>query len=324
VSEPLRLRAHAKVNLSLRVGALGDDGYHPLATVFQTVSLCDLLYARRIDEGDGGPPDAATPLRLSVAGAELPADNTVVRAVRLLAEEARRRGVDPAGLDMRLLKRVPAGAGLGGGSSDAVAALAAAARLWGLRCDPVDPDGALRRIAAEIGSDVPFFLHGGTALGTGRGTRIAPLTPLPQTWLVIAAPDVHVGTPAAYAAFDRRAAVAAAEAGDLVPPTGAPQAPPYAPVLDASWMGNDLTEAVSGLAPEVAQVAARLRRLGAALAQMTGSGAASFGVFAGRREAARAAARLRAEGLWAGAFVSITGDRHRRGLFGPGDAPRGV
>jgi 4-diphosphocytidyl-2-C-methyl-D-erythritol kinase len=323
VSEPLRLRAHAKINLALRVGPLDEDGYHPLATVFQTVSLCDLLYARRLEGGDGERPDAATPLRLRVAGAELPADNTVTRAVRLLAAEARAAGVAPVALDMRLVKRVPAGAGLGGGSGDAVAALAAAARLWGLPCNPLEAGGVLQRVAAEIGSDVPFFLYGGTALGTGRGTRIAPLEPLPRTWLVIAAPDVHIATPAAYAAFDRRAAVAAAEAGDLSPAAEPPQAPPYVPSLDPSWMGNDLAPAVYGLVPEVGEVCDRLRRLGAAVAQMTGSGAASFGAFATRRQAARAAARLRAQGIWAGVFVSVTGDRHRHGLFGPDDRSRG-
>lgn len=317
MSGPLRLRAHAKVNLALRVGSVGDDGYHPLATVFQTVSLCDLLYARRGDESSGDPPDPAMPLRLRVAGAELPVDNTVARAVRLLAGEARATGVDPVPLDMRLIKRVPSGAGLGGGSSDAVAALAAAARLWGLRCDPLESGGVLQRVAAEVGSDVPFFLFGGTALGTGRGTRIAPLESLQQTWLVIAAPGAHVSTPEAYAAFDRRAAVAAAEAGDLSPAAEAPQPPPYVPSLDPSWMGNDLAPAVYGMVPEVGEVCDSLRRLGAAVAQMTGSGAASFGAFANRRQASRAAARLRAEGIRAGAFVSITGDQHRRSLFGP-------
>ena len=317
----LRLRAHAKVNLALRVGAAGADGFHPLATVFQTVSLCDVLYAWRVDRAHGARPGegpaAALPLRLRVVGADLPADNTVSKAVALLAAEVLEHGIEPAPLHMRLLKRTPMGAGLGGGSSDAVAALAACVRLWSVDAGLLQATGALPRIAAQIGSDVPFFLLGGTALGTGRGTRVEALDSLPPVWLVVAAPHLHVPTPNAYAAFDRRAArTAAALADSGLPPAGAPPLPPYEPRLDPAWMGNDLAAAVCEMHPEVGGVRRRLRDLGADPAQMSGSGAASFGAFANRRAAARAAAALRAEGVWAGAFVSISGSQHRRGLFG--------
>jgi 4-diphosphocytidyl-2-C-methyl-D-erythritol kinase len=320
VSDALRLRAHAKLNLALRVGAVRDDGFHPLASVFQTISLCDLLYARRVDGagggGDTGDAGAGHLLRLRVAGAELPADNTVGRAVRLLAEEARRQGVEPAPLAMRLVKRVPLGAGLGGGSSDAVAALAACVRLWGLDRARLEASGALHRIAARIGSDVPFFLVGGTALGTGRGTRIAPLEPLPSTWFVVAAPDVQVSTAAAYAAFDRRGAIAAAEGGDSAPAATAPSPPAYRPGLCSEWMGNDLAEVVARMHPEIEEVRQRLLQLGAEVAQMSGSGAASFGSFGGRREASRAARRLRSQDVWARACASVGSRRQRRSLFG--------
>jgi len=327
VTGMVRLRAHAKINLALRVGPLGDDGFHPLATVFQTLSLCDLLYgcrAERVAAGGGceatGTACGDALLRLRVDGAELPADNTVSRAVALFADEVRARGIEPARLHVRLVKRAPLGAGLGGGSSDAVAALAMCARLWNLGDDLSQWSDALQRIAARVGSDVPFFLHGGTAMGTGRGARVEPLEPLEPTWFAVAAPAVHMATPEAYAALDRctaeQPARDAPRVGVTTPET--PELPAYQPHLSDLWMGNDLARPVAALHPQIEQVRQRLLELGAASAQMTGSGAASFGAFAGRAAAARAARALRAEGLWGGAFVSITGSQHRRCLFGPG------
>jgi len=291
----LRLRACAKLNLALRVGPAGADGFHPIATVFQTVSLCDLLYARPAARGETA---------IEVHGAALPGDNTVRRAVDLLDEEARRQGGEPTPLHLRLVKRIPLGAGLGGGSSDAVAALAACIRLWRLDRRRLHESDSLQRLAEQIGSDVPFFLHGGTALGTGRGTRINPLAPLPPTWLVVAAPRVRVSTPAAYAAFDRRGGAQG------------PAPPPYAPRLDAAWMGNDLAEVVAELHPEVETTRRRLAELGAEPAQMTGSGAASFGAFEDRHAAARATLRLRNDGLWAVPVTTITARQHQRGSWG--------
>jgi 4-diphosphocytidyl-2-C-methyl-D-erythritol kinase len=307
----LRLRAHAKLNLALHVGARREDGYHPIAGVFQTISLCDLLYATCA--GTAG----RDLLRLQVVGAELPADNTVRAAVEKLAREARRSGAEPLPLRMRLIKRVPMGAGLGGGSSDAATALGACASLWKLDRAALSETGALERIAAEVGSDVPFFLHGGTAMVTGRGEEVAGLEPLVPTWFVVAAPRLHVSTPAAYAAFDSLSKGSSAGGGvDLV-------APRYTPNLDAGWVHNDLQAPVSDRHPEVAAARRRLLELGARCAQMTGSGAASFGSFADRRSATKAARVLRREGFWGGAFVSVGGEAHRRSALGD-DAREGV
>jgi 4-diphosphocytidyl-2-C-methyl-D-erythritol kinase len=312
----IRIRAHAKLNLALRVGPRGADGFHPLATVFQTISLADLLYAGRGEGRDRSaegaaagrgatagkaPPDSL--LRLTVSGAVLPEDNTVTRAVALLAEHLRTRGAaEPAPLWMHLVKRIPAGSGLGGGSSDAVAALAACTRLWEIDRDALQASGELQRIAATVGSDVPFFLTGGTALGTGRGDRIEPLAPLPATWLAVAAPPIEVASAAAYAELDRLRASG----------LPLPEPPPYRPVLEPAWMGNDLATAVCLRHPRVEHARQALLAEGAGIAQMTGSGAASFGAFASRREAARAARALRAAGYWAGAFVSISAAQHLR------------
>ncbi|MCH7826096.1 MAG: 4-(cytidine 5'-diphospho)-2-C-methyl-D-erythritol kinase [Acidobacteria bacterium] len=307
----IRLRASAKINLALRVGSRADDGYHPVATVLQTLSLSDLLYARLAHRGEhaaGGPPPAEELLQLRVDGAELSPDNTVRRAVAAMAAEARDHGVEPLPLAMRLVKRIPLGAGLGGGSSDAVAAMAACSRLWRLETSRLEESGALQRIAEQIGSDVPFFLLGGTALGTGRGARVELLDPLPATWFVVAAPPLHVSTPDAYAAFDRDLGSEDACAVPVVPA--------YEPVFGGGWMGNDLSAPVAGLHPEVEAARRQLGEVGGDCAQMTGSGAASFAGFSDRRAATRAARRLQGRGLWAGAFVSITGNEHRRSIFG--------
>lgn len=307
----IRLRASAKINLALRVGPRANDGYHPVATVLQTLSLCDLLYARLANPGEqiaDGRDRAEELLQLRVDGAELSPDNTVRRAVSAVAAEARDHGVEPLPLAMRLVKRIPLGAGLGGGSSDAVAAMAACSRLWRLETSRLEQSGALQRIAEQIGSDVPFFLHGGTALGTGRGTRVELLDPLPATWFVVAAPPLQVSTPAAYSAFDRDLGAKGA--------FSVPVVPAYEPVFGGGWMGNDLSAAVAGVHPEVDAARRQLAEVGGDYAQMTGSGAASFAGFGDRREATRAARRLRGRGLWAGAFISITGNAHRRSIFG--------
>lgn len=317
----LRLRAHAKLNLALRVGSPRADGFHPIASVFQTISLCDLLYATpaptTTPAAAAGQDPVLAPyagvagglLRLQVVGAELPAVNTVTTAVEKLADEARRQGNEPVPLCMRLVKRVPMGAGLGGGSSDAVAALVACVRLWDLDRSSLSDRGVLHRIAGEVGSDVPFFLVGGTAMVTGTGERIEPLEPLRDTWFVVASPDLHVSTPAAYADFDR----AVTTDGGGVPVE--PVAPRYETEVDRSWMVNDLQGPVAARHPEIADVQRRLAELGGDAVQMSGSGAASFGSFHDRRSAAGAARVLRAEGCWAGAFFSIGGDEHRRGLL---------
>jgi 4-diphosphocytidyl-2C-methyl-D-erythritol kinase len=322
--------------------------------VFQTISLADLLYAGR---AEGPPPALGAPsglLRLTVAGATLPQDNTVTRAVALLAEAVRQRGTAAAPLWIHLVKRIPAGSGLGGGSSDAAAALAACARLWEIDRDGLRASGELQRIAAAVGSDVPFFLSGGTALGTGRGDRIEPLEPLQRTWFAVAAPRIEVGSASAYAELDRLRASGPPPSGSTAaepapnprsepPPVGSrtagpapgarpeplapgdaesplPEPPPYRPVLEPAWMGNDLATAVCLRHPGVEHARQALLAEGAGIAQMTGSGAASFGVFASRREAARAARALRAAGYWAGAFVSIDAHQHLRGAAPP---PRG-
>ena len=174
--DPFVVRAPAKINLTLEILGRRKDGYHEIASVLQTVDLCDTLtFAPRADGQ----------IRVEChdpALAENPAGNLVWRAARLLQQA---RQVD-AGATIRLDKAIPTAAGLGGGSSDAAATLRGLDRLWALDLQAAE----LHNLAALLGSDVPFFLRGGTALAEGRGERITPLRPLTAGWFVLITPPL--------------------------------------------------------------------------------------------------------------------------------------
>ena len=283
----LHAEAPAKINLGLWITGRRPDGYHDLLTVFQAVDFCDTLTV-----------DAAPPGRLTLEVSGLPApggeDNLVLRAARLLASRA---GVEP-GAHLRLEKHIPAGAGLGGGSSDAAAALRLLDRLWDLR----SPAENLQGLALELGSDVPFFLRGGTALGQGRGERLTPLA-LPETpwgW-VLALPTVESSTAAVFAAF-----TAPSEPPAMTPETL--RALIGAGDLEALGRGleNQLEAAACSLSPELARLGAWLRDRAprGSVVGLSGSGSAFF-ILTPTREAARE-------------WVQGLGD----GL-GPADTPKG-
>jgi 4-diphosphocytidyl-2-C-methyl-D-erythritol kinase len=171
----LRLTAPAKINWTLEVLGRRPDGFHEVKTILQTIDLCDSLEL-----------ESAPELTLTATGEGLPPpqENLTMRAARLLRERA---GYS-SGVRMRLTKTIPVAAGLGGGSSDAAAALRGLDRLWGL----VLPHERLVELAAEVGSDVPFFLHGGTALAEGRGERITPLPKAPRTAILVVVPPLSI------------------------------------------------------------------------------------------------------------------------------------
>ena len=270
-----RVRAFAKVNLSLRVLGKRPDGYHELRTVFQTIGLADTLDI------------VYTPGRgLSIALDDPMAldDNLVTRAARLFAEHYKVRGA----LAMKLVKQIPSGAGLGGGSSDAAAVLLALPALTGKRANLPD----LMHLGARLGSDVPFFLTGGAALGIGRGEELYPLPePKPLPVLVVA-PHVHVSTPEAYRLLQRPALTSLAE-------------PPKLNVFQSfvwsedlvSGSGNDFEAAVFSLHPELERWLRKLERSGAHVARLSGSGAALFGVFPNQARLQGALPRFRSESL---------------------------
>jgi 4-diphosphocytidyl-2-C-methyl-D-erythritol kinase len=185
------VRVPAKVNLQLSVGAARPDGFHELATVFQAVGLCDEIVART-------PAGPGITLTLSGEGeGVLPLDesNLAYRAAVLLAEHT---GVEPA-VDLHIHKSIPIAGGMAGGSADAAGALLACDALW----RQSTPRDELMALAAELGSDVPFALHGGTAIGTGRGEHLTPVLSRGSFHWVFAVAEAGLSTPAVYAECDR-------------------------------------------------------------------------------------------------------------------------
>ena len=270
----LRAVAPAKVNLHLRILGRRADGYHDLETVFQAVDLCDVLYVRRegsevelVAEGDD-----AGPLE----------ENLIVRAARAYLAAA---GLGGEGLRMRLEKRIPVGAGLGGGSSDAAATLLALDRLFQGALAPA----RIADVASEIGSDVAFFLgESPLALGRGRGELIEARNPLPSLPGVVVLPPVRVSTRDAYGELARAREVGEdsglAAQGLLVAPTDWDQM--------AARAANDFEEAVCHAHPPVSDALAALRATAPLVALVSGSGSASFALYHDESGAERAAAAL--------------------------------
>ncbi len=273
--------APAKVNLFLRILDKRADGFHELETIFQAVSLSDEV---RVTLGQVANPPAG--IELHVDGPDLgPAEaNLAYRAAEAFLTVA---GLSEA-VRIDLVKRIPAGAGLGGGSSDAAAVLKCLAVLTGY----ADAD-SLRAVAADLGSDVPFFL-GASALasGRGRGELLTELPPLPEASLVLALPDVQVATGEAYAAL--AASRAKGEGAGLGPGARTPAG------VHGSWddvavvAHNDFETLVASKHSDIAASLDGLRSRGARFALLSGSGAASFGLFGGADEAGSAATWLEA------------------------------
>lgn len=261
-------RAHAKVNLDLRVLGTRPDGYHEIRTVFQSLDLHDTVIAQE----KPGP----FALKCRTPGVPLDERNLAWRAAAALWR-ALGRGGDPCDTLITLDKGIPVEAGLGGGSADAAAALQVLARLWGGA-----PVSLLREVAAGVGSDVPFFLSGGTALGLGRGEEIYPLVDLPRHSVVVVRPPFGVSTAEAYGWYDEDRAAGVRE------PRGELQILPVPWPTRAAQMINDLEPPVIRRHPEILGIKAALREAGAVAATMSGSGSAVFGLFRTRPGAARA------------------------------------
>jgi 4-diphosphocytidyl-2-C-methyl-D-erythritol kinase len=280
----LTVRAHAKVNLDLRVLGVRADGFHELRTVFQSIELHDtLVCAER--------PGPFT-LTCRTPGVPLDSSNLIWKAASALWT-ALGRGGDVRDTVVRIDKAIPVEAGLGGGSADAAAALLALGRLWG-----GVPITLLREVGAAIGADVPFFLSGGTALGLGRGEEIYPLVDLPPHFVVIVRPPFGVSTAEAYGWYDDDRA-----SGQRDENREFQQLPVPWPTR-AAQMINDLEPPVVRRHPEIGAVKQQLRDLGATAAAMSGSGSAVFGLFRSRAAAARALKPLSRNG--AKAFLTRT------------------
>jgi len=265
----------AKLNLDLRVLTKRPDGFHELRTIFQTISLSDSL------EISFEPAKRAS---IQIDSSIDIADNLVVRSAALTLDALKLK----ATVNFKLLKKIPMGAGLGGGSSNAAAVLLS---LPALARKPL-PAAQLIQMAETLGSDVPFFLLGGTAMALGRGTELYPLPDLPSRHALVVSTGVHVSTAQAYQSLNRDVTNAL---------TSTATSPMLREFQAMAWglensrlhqlpLKNDFQEAVFKTHPELAAVARKLRKLGASPALMTGSGSAIFGIFPSSAQTRDAAA----------------------------------
>lgn len=289
----LRVNSFAKINWTLDVLFKREDGFHELRTIYQSVSLHDRL---RLSETAGA-------IEIICDDERVPLDETnLAHKAALSLREA--TGVK-AGARIEIEKRIPVAAGLGGGSSNAAAALLGLARLWRVELQ----EREMHRLAASLGSDVPFFLTGGTALGVGRGEEVYPIEEAEANNLVLVNPGFAVQTAAAYQKLSR---LTMKQSARIIPFTLFAAKAIYELPLAAS---NDLEETVSAAHPEIAEVKRELMRMGARHALMSGSGATVFGVFDNSETSRQAQSSMRAAGYWSVCARAINRHQYRNSIF---------
>lgn len=282
------VRAPGKVNLALAVGPRREDGYHPLATVFQAVSVFEEVTAR--------PADALGLTVSGVTGAPVDATNLAWRAAELLAA---RVGIEPQ-VHLHVHKQVPVAGGMAGGSADAAAALLACDVLWGTGQSRED----LATLAAELGADVPFCLLGGTAVGSGRGDLLSPVLTRGRYHWTLAVRRTGLSTPTVFARFDELAEPGLADPEpdrELLAALRTGEAEELGRCL-----GNDLEPAALELAPELERTIAVARGAGALGVLVSGSGPTVAALARSRRHAAAIGAALTAAGA-ADDVLTVTG-----------------
>ena len=260
----LKLPSFAKINWTLRIFGRRPDGYHQVATVLQTISLCDeLTFELRHD----------SQISLTCDDPGIPVDdsNLIVKAARLLQQPAQ-------GISVHLTKRIPAKGGLGGGSSNAAVTLLALNQFWQLELKNTD----LLRIAGGLGADVPFFLIGGCAEAKGIGTDLCSIADTQQNHLIVITPNASVATADAYAALNR---------GSLTTSDSAP-------ILSSSSLHNDFEAVIFEIEPEIGRAKKALLDAGARGALLAGSGSSVFGIFDDEAARDRALVKLRSEVGW--------------------------
>ena len=311
---PTVARAYAKINLGLYIGPVRGDGFHELRTVYQTIDVCDVI---RVSASSG----AGIEIRCQHPQVPQDENNTCWRVVERVMRtlQQRRRVV------IEIEKNLPVQGGLGAGSSDAAAAMLALERELGVSLAAEDR----LSIAAEVGSDVPLFLVGGTVLGTGRGEQVAPLPDLPPLALVIATPNVGVSTPQAFADWDT---LMKSAQDALTPGSAASRIDKFSRTLFAWLAGslsgvpvkdrdrgetllldlvragieNDFERVVFPQCPELSEMKGVLKREGAKYASLSGSGSALYGIFESPEMAELAATALTARGIEATAVRTLS------------------
>jgi 4-diphosphocytidyl-2-C-methyl-D-erythritol kinase len=325
ISMPVSVRSFAKINLGLRIGAAREDGFHELLTVYQTIGLHDLI---RVSLGRG------SGIEIQSTDPRVPKDesNTCHRIVKKAMQALNMKGR----VLIHIEKRLPVQGGLGGASANAVAALLALERVL----KKALPTEERLRIAAEVGSDLPLFLLGGTVLGVGRGEQVYPLEDLPATACVVVTSEVGVSTPNAFGEWDRRTGGAGVSAlveggsSKLTLPaasdrmselgrglsawlsqnySGAPRqisrrGRAENPLLELVRAGieNDFEPVVFPEYPELSEGKCALERAGAKYASLSGSGSTLYGLFASKKAARAAAEKLKTQGWAAQATVTLT------------------
>jgi 4-diphosphocytidyl-2-C-methyl-D-erythritol kinase len=341
-SMTVTLRSFAKINLGLGIGALRPDGFHELRTVYQTIALHDII---RVSMGRG------SGIEICCEDSRVPKDesNTCYRIVEraMVALRAHGRVV------IEIEKRLPVQGGLGGASGNAVTTLLGLERALNRELAAAER----LRIAAEVGSDLPLFLVGGTVLGVGRGEEVYPLPDLPAMPCVIATPEIGVSTPKAFADWDLFISRELRVTRKLTLPPASDRMVQFGRVLSA-WLGgqsqinhrqdkhksgkassgvpvskgrgragnplldlvrtgieNDFEQVVFPKYPELRQVKSVLMRAGAVYASLSGSGSATYGVFASREAAEKAAARLLKKGIPATATTTLTRPQYWKKIF---------
>jgi 4-diphosphocytidyl-2-C-methyl-D-erythritol kinase len=299
------VRSFAKINLGLRIGARREDGFHELLTVYQTIGLHDVVRLSA-ERGSG--------IEIRCDDPRVPRDgsNTCYR----IAEKALHAMKIKKRVLIEIEKRLPLQGGLGGASSNAVATLLALERALKKSL----PSEKRLDLAAEVGSDLPLFLLGGTILGLGRGEQVYPLEDLPAIACVVVTPEVGVSTPKAFAEWDRKLTMP--EASDRMIELGrglstwlseSYSGAPFRrgrrenPLLELVRAGikNDFEKVVFPEYPELSAVKKALERAGAKYASLSGSGSALYGMFASKEAARTAAAGLRKRGWAAQATVTL-------------------
>ena len=268
--DKLTLKSPAKINLFLEVLKKREDGYHQIRSLMQAVDLFDELTLRKREKG----------VAISCDHPRCPADETnlAFKAASLLLEKEKRN----EGVSIHIKKRIPISAGLGGGSSNAAAALKGVRQLLELKV----PDGRLHELAARVGSDVPFFLYSGQALVEGRGEEIRPIRIYGGYWLVLVCPGIEVSTRWAYQNVKISLTKGSRDVnfGNLRDASGFFAALPH--------FDNDLEEVVSKRYPITRRIKDSLENFGAVKSSMSGSGPTVYGVFEQKPQAEEVARKL--------------------------------
>jgi len=313
------VRSFAKINLGLYIGPPRPDGFHELRTVYQTIGLYDRITV-------GVRPGAGIEIQSEDSRVPTDATNTCYRIVERAMAALGAKGR----VTVEIEKRLPVQGGLGGASANAVATLLALERALKKRL----PQADRLRIAAEVGSDLPLFLVGGTALGVERGEAVFPLPDLPAIPCVIVTPEIGVSTPRAFADWDRKVAekltvsapsdrinrfghVLSAWLSDASGASARSRSRAESPLLDLVRTGieNDFERVVFPQYPELRDFKSVLEGAGALYASLSGSGSALYGLFRTRDAAKRAVAKLKKAGVPAHATSTMTRRQYWKRIF---------